>query len=306
MISIIITSWKEPKTIGRAIECIAKKSYSGIPDDFEIIQVSPDKETLEEGLLKAKVLGIENHYTQIKDPQKGKPIALNMASKQAKGDIILLTDGDVYWGENAVTAMIDAFKDKSIGGATGRPIAINNRNTQFGYYACLLADAAHNWRTKNSKNITAMSGYIMGIRRSDLQLPEDVLADDGYISHSILQKGLKISYVPKATAYIKGPETLDDYYKQKVRSLGGSKQLQQYDISKGIKNERSLTKELKYLLFPTQYAKNIKELAWSLLLYPIRLITWVKILQNKRVRREDKSTGWERIQSTKAKGELTE
>jgi cellulose synthase/poly-beta-1,6-N-acetylglucosamine synthase-like glycosyltransferase len=132
MISIIITSWKESKTIGKAIECIAKSTYSGIPKDFQIIQVSPDKETLDAGNLKAKELGIEKNYLQLKDPQKGKPIALNMALKMTKGEIILLTDGDVYWGENAVKEMIDAFQNKSIGGVTGRPVAVNNRNTQFG------------------------------------------------------------------------------------------------------------------------------------------------------------------------------
>lgn len=49
MISVIIASRNEPKTIGKCIKCIADKEYSGITDPFEIIQASPDKETLDAG-----------------------------------------------------------------------------------------------------------------------------------------------------------------------------------------------------------------------------------------------------------------
>ncbi len=47
MVSIIITSFKEPKTIEKCIKSVANSNYSGIKEPFEVIQVSPDKETLE-------------------------------------------------------------------------------------------------------------------------------------------------------------------------------------------------------------------------------------------------------------------
>ena len=45
-LSVIINSWDEPSSIGKAIKCIADHLYSGIPEDFELIQISPDNETL--------------------------------------------------------------------------------------------------------------------------------------------------------------------------------------------------------------------------------------------------------------------
>jgi glycosyltransferase involved in cell wall biosynthesis len=56
MISVIIASFKEPKTIGRCISSIVNRKYSGIPTSFEIIQVSPDEETLNAGKKEAKKL----------------------------------------------------------------------------------------------------------------------------------------------------------------------------------------------------------------------------------------------------------
>jgi len=43
MISVIITAFKEPKTIGKAIESIAEQKIS----KNEILVVAPDKETLD-------------------------------------------------------------------------------------------------------------------------------------------------------------------------------------------------------------------------------------------------------------------
>jgi len=100
MISIIITSYKEPKTIGKAIRCIA------LPD-CEIIQISPDSETLNAGLKVAQELNLGKNFKQIKDPYKGKPHALNMAFKKASGDILVLTDGDVFFDKDAVSILCD-------------------------------------------------------------------------------------------------------------------------------------------------------------------------------------------------------
>ena len=44
MISIVITSFKEPKTIGKAIESFISQK---LPLEYELIVAAPDKETLD-------------------------------------------------------------------------------------------------------------------------------------------------------------------------------------------------------------------------------------------------------------------
>src|SRR5690242_7174252 len=106
MISVIINGWNEPSSIGKAIKSIADQKYSGIPDEFEIIQVSPDQPTLDAGMQMAKELHLHGKFSQIKDPLRGKPYALKMALKQAKGDTLILTDGDVYFGKGSVKKIL--------------------------------------------------------------------------------------------------------------------------------------------------------------------------------------------------------
>ena len=312
MISIIITSWKEPKTIGKCIKCIVDRKYSGLNEDFEVIQVSPDKETLEAGLYTAKKLHLNNkEFIQIQDPRKGKPSALKLAFKKARGDIWILTDGDTYFEKNAVKYLIEPFKNSKVGGVSGRPVAMNKKSSMFGYWGHLLSDAAHHRRiiTMNKKESNyylsnqeffPMSGYIMAVRNFNFDIPPNVLSDDAYLSYSIRNIGKEIAYAPLAKCYVKYPTNLKDYYKQKVRSLGGFIQLKEFGVFQKDKQSRSFLIELRYASFVLKYATNPKEFIWSLTLFPVRLITWIKIFWERVILKKDMpKTGWERIQSTK-------
>ena len=312
MISVIIASFKEPKTIGRCISCIVNKKYSGIPNDFEIIQVSPDSATLIAGRKEANKYKLGKRYIQIKDPKKGKPYALRMAFKKAKGDILILTDGDTYFEKNSVLKLLEPFENKKVGGVSGRPVSSDDRNNIFGYWGHLLSDSAHDRRTKtmnlvngkdyymSKENFFPMSGYIMAVRNLNVKLPSNTLSDDAYMSYYIRNLGMEIAYAPKAMCFVKYPRSLKDYMKQKVRSLGGFSQLKRMGIFKKDKQSRSFGIELGYAGFVLRYAKNAKEFFWSLLLFPVRLLTWIRIFWERIILRKDMpKSGWERIESTK-------
>lgn len=310
MISIVINSWNEPTTIGKTIKCIVDPKYSGIANEFEVIQVSPDDATLEAGLKAALDLKVGSRFFQIKDPLKGKPFALRMAFQKARGDILIMTDGDTYFGKGTVKKLLfPLFRDKRIGGVTGRPVSLNSRKTMFGYISHLLTDSAHHRRikiTKNmgeyttsGKNFFPMSGYIIAMKNI-VALPDKVLADDAYISYEIRNKGFEIAYVPSALVYVKFPTTLKDYFLQKVRSIGGYVQIKRMGTMKKDKQSRSFWIELTYALFVFTYPKNIREFIWSLALFPIRLWTWVIIFYQQVIKKSNiPKKGWERIESTK-------
>lgn len=311
-LTVIVNSWDEPSSIGKAIKCIANPTYSSIPEDFELIQVSPDDATLNAGEKAANNLGLNKKYIQIRDPKKGKPFALNMALKQAKGEIIIMTDGDVYFGKDTVKALLEPFDNKEVGGVTGCEYSQDDRSTMMKYFGHLLASSGdHNRRllTQTVKdktyriskgNIVPMSGRCYATRNFHLEIPQLALAEDGYMSAQIMIQGYKSAYQPLAVVFAKYPLTLKDFIKQKVRSLGGFPQLERLGIKTGSKSARKFTDELKYAWFPISYAKSMQELLWSLMLYPIRLWIWIKIIMEMgRMEERMKTQGWQRIQSTK-------
>ncbi len=314
-ISVILTAFKEQKTIAKAVSSICDPKYSGFDGSIELIQLSPDVETLEAGLLEAQKYPNTN-LVQIKDPANGKPNAINLGLKNVSGEIIILTDGDIYLAKNAIANLVK-FLETNIeyGAVTGRPVSADSKKEMMGYFGHLFADANHYRRMIDLKGISPdksrlfvkkhkffpLSGYIMAIRRDafDFRLPEDTLVDDAYISYMIYNKGYKLGYEPEAIAYIKYPKNLSDYFKQKKRSTGGYVQLWKYGIVKEETKSRSPWHEIEMFWYPFKYAASLKEYIWSTLLIPIRSILWIQIIFEQKILKRDFEKIWVRIESTK-------
>lgn len=313
MISILLTAWKEERTIAKVIRCIADKNYSGIPDDFELLLACPDEETRIAAEKEIQELGIQDKFVYIQDPKQGKPAALNMLTEKAMGDFWIFTDGDVYFEKEAVKKLVKHFDKPEVYAVTGRPVSEDLDNNMMGYFGHLLSDAAHHKRTIDLTNepvgkslafvkkrpFFPVSGYIYATRKFNYKFPLDCLVDDAYISYIFFNEGKRIEYEPNAIAYVKYPTTLSDYFKQKTRSVGGYMQLWKYGVIKPGTKTRTFWRELEYFWFPINYAKNIKQFFWSLLLYPIRLWLWIRIFIDRKVFNKDFEKTWVRIESTK-------
>jgi len=292
MISIIITAYKEPNTIGKAIESFTDQK---IKPDYELIVACPDKETYD--VIK-KYEAKNKKIKYLKDPGKGKPSALNLIFSKAKGDILILSDGDVYVNENSVNLLLKHFKDPKVGAVSGHPIPINSRKEKYGYFAHLLTEMIHQNR-KNSakKDFISCSGYLYAVRKNLLdKIPENTLSDDAYISHLVKEKNYLIDYEENAKVYVKYPNHFKDWLKQKKRSAGGYNQISQ---SFKKKVERSFLKESKGIFRVLKFPKNIKEFTWTIQLILIRFYLWILIYIDINFRKKEFKKIWVRIESTK-------
>ena len=288
MISIIITAYKEPKTIGKAIRAVLDNKLK----NYELIIASPDKATLD-AASKFKQVKI------IQDPGKGKPIALNLAIAKAKGDILVLTDGDVFINKKSLKPLLAYFSDPKIGAVTGRPISLNDKHTRYGFWSHFLADVANERRIKASKlgRRFFCSGYLYALRKNLLKpIPEDCVVEDGFFSHLIWQQGYKIAYSSESRVYVRYPTNLNDWKKQKIRSVGGY-----MNLNKRLGVEmRSFSQESSGLFDLFRYSKTLKQDFWALELIMFRIHLWLAIALKFRVKKEKSSQKiWTRIESTK-------
>ena len=292
MISIIITAYKEPNTIVKAIEQILKNNLK----NYEIIVTAPDKETLDA----AKVFIKKNKNIRLlQDKGKGKPAALNLAVSKSYGDILILTDGDVYIEENSLNLLLEKIKDNNIGAVSGNPISLNPKNNKLGFWAYWLTEVANDRRINavKNKNQFFCSGYLFAIRKSLFpKLPEDLLSEDGYISNNIYKNNLKIDYSKESKVYIKYPTNFKDWIIQKKRSAGGYNQ-----IKKITNNEmRSFKKEsLGGIIYLFKFTKNIKEFFWLTELFIARVYLWVVIYRDINLKKKTGQEIWARVESTK-------
>ena len=293
MFTVLLTAYKEANTIGRALEAILPQ----LPPDGEILAICPDAETT------AVIQKYQSQHPQIQhihDPGTGKPAALNIGLQHAKHDIVVLTDGDVFIGENSLEALLAPFADENVGAVTGRPLSISPRNTKLGYWSHLLVEGAHQTRLARDANneFLLCSGYLFAFRKSlVLHIPEDALAEDAVISHRIAEQGKRICYAPTAEVFIKYPTTYEDWLRQKVRSTGGY--AQEYVRNSPYQMRSAKLEAQQGTWLALKFAQTPREFWWSLQLFLARIHLWLLVFWQVRVRKRPLSQLWQRVETTK-------
>lgn len=292
MISIIITSFNEPKTIGKAIEAVINQD---IKEDYELYVSAPDKPTLEI----AERYKLKNKRIKLfEDPGKGKSYAINLLLKKFKGRIIILTDGDVYVSENSINKIIDIFNDEKVGCVSGRPVSAEKMDNILGYWSHMLCDSAHKLRfNRNYKgNYLECSGYLWAFRNNVIdKFPLDV-GEDTIVPCMFWKRGYKIKYSPESKVFVGYPDNMKDYIKQKKRTIKAHEKVPKY-----IKNPprmKTFSNELFGILYVLNYAKNAKEFLYSLLAVPLRGYLWF-IAYKEYFMKTEYQDAWERVESTK-------
>ncbi len=301
-IAVIITSFNEKATVGNAVKAVIKavnneQKYNNF---YQVILVAPDLDTLSEGE-RAAQSEVYAHFKTIKDNGVGKPAALNLAVDNVEADYFIFTDGDVQISEQSISELVNELSLGNKSAVGGHPVSADSRLTFWGYSSHLYCEAAHQRRMKETI-YTPLSGYLYIIKNIPgiFPMPEEIRSDDAYVSMRLVEMGKKIGYAGNALVYTKFPKTLTDWMSQKKRSLGGNIQLLKYKqkTSSTENHTRNIREDLSMALFPIRFAKNIRELMFSILVYPLRAYLWLTIYLNHLLNRYSVGA-WKRIESSK-------
>jgi cellulose synthase/poly-beta-1,6-N-acetylglucosamine synthase-like glycosyltransferase len=293
MLSVIITALHESRTIGGAIEAFLAQ----LPEDAELIVVCPDPATA------AVVEGYAARYPSVRrvaDPQRGKPFALNIGLRAARGEIVVLSDGDVVVAKEALRPLLAPFEDPKVGAVSGHPVSLNPSTTVLGYWSHLLTESAHQMRLARDQTgqFLVCSGYLFAFRRRLVnQVPDDALAEDAVISHTIAAQGYAIRYAPEARVFVKYPTTYRDWLRQKVRSAGGYAQSYVRDSPFRMRSFR--LEVLHGTRLALRYPRSLREFLWTALLFAARLHLWLLVFINVVLLRRRLPELWKRAETTK-------
>ncbi len=292
MIDIIIHSFNEPKSTLRAVKSFLNQNPP-IEQDFRIIVVDPFPEVKE--FLKQNIK--DKRVGFFLDPGEGKTYASNILLKfmqsDNKDDIIIFSDGDVYPSENAVSEILEKFKDQEVGCVTGRPVSVDSREQKFGYWSKLLYDGVDRVRKKLDarKDFFQTSGYLFGIRKNLIEeIPPDI-PEDAIIPFMAWKKGFKVAYADKAEVYVKYPDNWEDWLNQRVRTIKAHENID--TLCPDMPRTKSLLGEIKNgLLFSLAYPRSLKEFYWTLNLYYARLYIYYASFKEARKKETVYDPGW--------------
>jgi cellulose synthase/poly-beta-1,6-N-acetylglucosamine synthase-like glycosyltransferase len=320
--SIILTAFKEPNSVANALKYLADPKYSGYEGNINIIQVSPDKDTIKKAKDYIKTVKNPNlGFLQLIDDNLGKPHALNQALKKVSSSIVIMTDGDVQFEKGTLGKLIDEIEKGNYDALTGQPVSSNPRNSFMGFVSHLMVAAAHHKRSIElmgktqghgakfikRKGFFPLSGYILAFDKSKFEgilgegfvFPGDCLVEDAYLSHVLYNKGLKLGYVPQAKVQVKFPTNIKDYFIQKKRSTGGFLQLWKYGVVTKETKARSFWQDLQYFWFPFKFSRNVIEYIYTIVYFPLRFVLWLSIWWERKVVKKNFVQTWQRVESTK-------
>lgn len=133
-VSVMIVAHNEEKVIKKKLENVIKNNYPKEKIEYIIsLDYCTDRteEIVNDFIQQHQETKIIIYTT---NEHKGKTNAQNEAQKIAKGEILVMTDANSLFKENAISELVSSFSDDNIAYVTGRLSYINNKenDTEIG------------------------------------------------------------------------------------------------------------------------------------------------------------------------------
>lgn len=150
------------------------------------------------------------------EKREGKASAINLWLKNATGEILILESADTIPGESSLEKLTAPFQVATIGMTGAHPVPVDNQTTLMGFATYLLWHLHHIIALKKPK-----MGEVIAFRNIVKNIPEKSAVDEASIETEIKKNNYQIFYVPQAIINNKGPETINDFLRQRRRIYAG-------------------------------------------------------------------------------------
>jgi cellulose synthase/poly-beta-1,6-N-acetylglucosamine synthase-like glycosyltransferase/peptidoglycan/xylan/chitin deacetylase (PgdA/CDA1 family) len=166
----------------------------------------------------------------ISQPNAGKPAALNTGIRHARGEILVLVDGDTVFQRDAVGRLIQPMRDEQVGAVSGNT-KVANRKGLLGRWQHLEYVIGFNLDRRLfdvARCMPTVPGAIGGFRRAALRdvggVSAQTLAEDTDLTMAVIRAGWRVEYTPDAVAWTEAPASLRQLWRQRYRWCYGTMQ----------------------------------------------------------------------------------
>ena len=223
-VSVVIPAYNEAAGIAATIRSMAASSY---PGKLEIIVV--DDGSSDDTAAIARGLGIP-YVRVISQANAGKPGALSRGIAEARGDILVLVDGDTIFEPATIELLIRPMRAPDVGAVSGNT-KVGNRRGLLGGWQHLEYVMGFNLDRRLFDllgTIPTVPGAIGAFRRAALAsvggVSTDTLAEDTDLTMALCRSPWRVVYEPDAVAWTEAPATLRQLWRQRYRWSYGTMQ----------------------------------------------------------------------------------
>jgi biofilm PGA synthesis N-glycosyltransferase PgaC len=262
-IDIGVMAYNEEKNIGRCIKALINQELqSGRINKIYVVSSGCTDRTNE------IVLEFQKQNPCIalieQKNREGKASAINQFLKVSNANVCILESADTITQPDTIEKLILPFRDEKVGMTGAHPIPVNSKKHFIGFAVNKLWSLHHLMALDSPK-----CGELVAFRNILTQIPEYTAVDEAVIESLIRETGFKIVYVPEAIVKNKGPETVKDFIKQRVRIAAGHKHL---CSTKGYKVSTLKPKKILPYIFK-DFRWNPKEIVFTSYLIALEAIS---------------------------------
>jgi len=222
IVSVIVPAHNEAAGIEAAVRSIAASRRP-----VEIIVVDDGSTDGTADIVEA--LGLPQ-VTVIRQPNGGKPSALNTGIAAARGEIVVMVDGDTVFEQDTVERLIQPFADPAVGAVSGNTKVVN-RGGVLGAWQHIEYVVGFNLDRRLfdiAECMPTVPGAIGAFRIETLRrvggVSDDTLAEDTDLTMAICRDGWRVVYQEDARAWTEAPASLGALWRQRYRWCYGTMQ----------------------------------------------------------------------------------
>jgi poly-beta-1,6-N-acetyl-D-glucosamine synthase len=228
-VSLIIAAYNEETVIGEKIENSLRLDYP--PDKLEIMVVADGSNDSTAAI--AQRYADKGVVVLASPERKGKSAALNRGVKQATGEILIFSDANAYYYEDAIQKLVRNFNDATVGGVSGKKTvrAVEGSATEteglYWKYESFIKKSE-----SNSGSTAGVVGEMNAIRKTLYEdIPENIINDDFYLALLAMGKGYRVLYEPEAVSWeLPSLSVQDDVVRRRRMTAGRYQQMFMFDL----------------------------------------------------------------------------
>lgn len=163
------------------------------------------------------VKGLQNEFRTLElirqEKRMGKNSAINLVLDEDQAGVVVLLNADnTLASEDSLDNLVRPLEDPQVGMVGGHPVPTNGTDSMSGFMSNLIWSMHH-----HISEISPKIGELMAFRNVGGRLPTDMQSDEDILRMNLEKAGYRSVYVPEATVSNRGPETIHDFMKQRVR-----------------------------------------------------------------------------------------
>lgn len=224
-----ITAYNEEANIGSLLQCILDQQLCTV-QITEILVVASGCTDRTEAIVRQFAGHDGRIRLLVQEKREGKASAMNLFIREAQEALLILCSADLLPAPDAVEQLMAPFADAEVGMTGCHPMPVNDPATFMGFAVQMQ------WRLHHELNISGSfkGGEMVGFRRVFTRIPYHTAVDEASIEPIVRGQGYQVQYCPEAIVSNKGPETVDDFIRQRRRIYAGHLDLQRllgYQVS---------------------------------------------------------------------------